>query len=47
VIKEGFTVSGGVVLKCATEIASFDELFKVADEKLYEAKTTGKNKICY
>ncbi|EXJ44317.1 diguanylate cyclase domain protein, partial [Vibrio parahaemolyticus VPTS-2010_2] len=26
---------------------SFDELFKAADEKLYEAKSTGKNKICY
>ncbi|WP_440889917.1 sensor domain-containing diguanylate cyclase [Vibrio sp. WZ-1] len=47
VIKEGFTVSGGVVVKGSTQLASFDELFKVADEKLYEAKTTGKNKICY
>ncbi|WP_211919703.1 diguanylate cyclase [Vibrio sp. B1REV9] len=47
VVEQGFTVSGGVVFQSSTELASFDELFKAADEKLYQAKTTGKNKICY
>ena len=43
----GFTVSGGVEFKSAAQLESFDELFKLADEKLYEAKSTGKNKICH
>ncbi|KGT35178.1 diguanylate cyclase, partial [Vibrio parahaemolyticus] len=47
VTKNGFTVSGGVVFSSASKAESFDELFKAADEKLYEAKSTGKNKICY
>ncbi|MDW3138325.1 GGDEF domain-containing protein, partial [Vibrio sp. 1288] len=47
VTKNGFTVSGGVVFSSASKAESFDELFKAADEKLYEAKSNGKNKICY
>ncbi|MHA2716007.1 GGDEF domain-containing protein [Vibrio owensii] len=47
VVAGGFTVSGGVEFKSSSQLESFDELFKVADEKLYEAKSTGKNKICY
>ncbi|MDE0549728.1 GGDEF domain-containing protein [Vibrio sp. VP6] len=47
VTKNGFTVSGSVVFSSASKAESFDELFKAADEKLYEAKSTGKNKICY
>ncbi|CDT90651.1 hypothetical protein VDIAB_220230 [Vibrio diabolicus] len=45
--KEGFTISGGVVFSKENREESFDELFKAADEKLYQAKSTGKNKICY
>ena len=47
VTKEGFTISGGVVFSKENRVESFDELFKAADEKLYQAKSTGKNKICY
>ncbi|EDP58225.1 diguanylate cyclase [Vibrio sp. AND4] len=47
VVKGGFTVSGGVEFMSAAQIESFDELFKCADEKLYLAKSTGKNKICH
>ena len=47
VVAGGFTVSGGVEFKSAAQLESFDELFKLADEKLYEAKSTGKNKICH
>lgn len=46
VVEGGFTVSGGacIVESDSTQL-SFDEVFKCADEKLYIAKTTGKNKI--
>ncbi|MDF4897008.1 diguanylate cyclase, partial [Vibrio parahaemolyticus] len=47
VTKEGFTISGGVVFSKESRVENFDELFKAADEKLYQAKSTGKNKICY
>ncbi|EKM31924.1 diguanylate cyclase domain protein [Vibrio harveyi] len=47
VVSGGFTVSGGVEFQSSPQLESFDELFKLADEKLYEAKSTGKNKICY
>ncbi len=43
----GFTVSGGVVIVEGDKERDFDVLFKAADEKLYEAKTTGKNKLVY
>ncbi|ARP37758.1 GGDEF domain-containing protein [Vibrio syngnathi] len=46
IVPNGFTVSGGV---CITEAEhnnlSFEEIFKHADEKLYVAKTTGKDRI--
>ncbi|RIZ55843.1 hypothetical protein AK966_04520 [Vibrio sp. PID23_8] len=47
VIELGFTVSGGVAFKSSSKLEHFDELFKIADKKLYQAKTTGKNKICF
>ncbi|MGR5132246.1 diguanylate cyclase [Vibrio alfacsensis] len=47
VIEQGFTVSGGVAFKSSSQLEHFDELFKIADQKLYQAKTTGKNKICF
>jgi diguanylate cyclase (GGDEF)-like protein len=37
-----YTVSVGV---CATLMDSLDDMLKVADEKLYDAKKTGKNKV--
>lgn len=43
----GFTVSGGVVIRESANGCDFDKLFKIADEKLYEAKTTGKNKLVF
>ncbi len=43
----GFTVSGGVVICESSTSYDFDKLFKIADEKLYEAKTTGKNKLVF
>ena len=47
VTSSGFTVSGGVVFCSEGGDKSFDELFKAADEKLYQAKHSGKNQICY
>jgi diguanylate cyclase (GGDEF)-like protein len=47
VTARGFTVSAGVVFRSGSRHQSFNELFKSADEKLYQAKSTGKNKICY
>ncbi|MFA0125160.1 diguanylate cyclase, partial [Vibrio sp. 10N.261.48.A2] len=48
IVPNGFTVSGGV---CITEAEhnnlSFEEIFKHADEKLYVAKTTGKDRIVF
>lgn len=41
--KFNFTVSGGVA--SLRDADSFEELFKAADEALYKAKETGKNKI--
>ncbi|MBD0785269.1 GGDEF domain-containing protein [Vibrio sp. Y2-5] len=43
----GFTVSGGVVISESAQGCDFDKLFKIADEKLYQAKTTGKNKLVF
>jgi diguanylate cyclase (GGDEF)-like protein len=45
ILDSGFTVSGGVVVTSYEESRDFDKLFKAADEKLYIAKTTGKDKL--
>ncbi|MCK6261983.1 diguanylate cyclase [Vibrio sp. ZSDE26] len=47
VIEQGFTVSGGAEIMGPTFDLDFVELFKLADEKLYQAKTSGKNKLIY
>lgn len=47
VLASGFTVSGGVEIVKGTHADNFDELFKAADEKLYRAKTTGKDKLVF
>ncbi|MEF1310103.1 GGDEF domain-containing protein [Vibrio mytili] len=47
IVENGFTVSGGVAFETTKQSRDFAELFKIADERLYQAKTTGKNKICY
>lgn len=48
VIEGGFTVSGGAcIVESESTHLNFDEVFKCADEKLYLAKTTGKNKIVF
>ncbi|EPB4931287.1 GGDEF domain-containing protein [Vibrio fluvialis] len=47
VVSNGFTISGGVEVIESDPDWSFDELFKLADEKLYEAKTTGKDKLVF
>ncbi|WP_192889084.1 sensor domain-containing diguanylate cyclase [Vibrio bathopelagicus] len=42
----GFTVSGGVcIVETEQSKLNFEEIFKYADEKLYVAKTTGKDRI--
>ncbi|WP_414931328.1 GGDEF domain-containing protein [Vibrio europaeus] len=46
-VKGGFTVSGGVEVIQRDVQSSFDKLFKAADEKLYQAKTSGKNKLVF
>lgn len=43
----GFTISGGVEIVTKDEERSFETLFKAADEKLYQAKTTGKDKLVF
>jgi PleD family two-component response regulator len=40
-----FTISVGAASKDANEI--FEDTFKKADQNLYEAKGTGKNKVVY
>ncbi|MGF1755335.1 sensor domain-containing diguanylate cyclase, partial [Vibrio makurazakiensis] len=46
VLQGGFTISGGAcVVEAKSNQLKFDALFKCADEKLYVAKTTGKNRI--
>ncbi len=47
VVEKGFTVSGGVEIIESSQGCDFDKLFKIADEKLYQAKTTGKNKLVF
>ncbi len=46
-VEGGFTVSGGVEVIQGDVQSSFDNLFKAADEKLYQAKTSGKNKLVF
>lgn len=46
-IENGFTVSGGVEIVEAEGASSFDLLFKAADEKLYQAKNSGKDKLVF
>lgn len=47
VVENGFTVSGGVEIINSSQGCDFDKLFKIADEKLYQAKTSGKNKLVF
>ncbi|WP_241909817.1 diguanylate cyclase [Vibrio sp. 10N.261.55.A7] len=47
VVNNGFTVSGGVEIASPSSSINFDVLIKSADEKLYQAKTSGKNKLVY
>tara|TARA_Y100001956_G_scaffold40825_1_gene39965 strand:+ start:1205 stop:2665 length:1461 start_codon:yes stop_codon:yes gene_type:complete len=47
VIASGFTISGGVEIVDGEKASNFDELFKAADEKLYQAKTSGKDKLVF
>jgi len=46
-VEGGFTVSGGVTIVTKNENSSFEVMFKAADEKLYQAKTTGKDKLVF
>lgn len=45
IVSSGFSVSGGFVVKPVTEKSDLDDLLKQADEKLYIAKQSGKNRI--
>ncbi|EGR4325618.1 diguanylate cyclase, partial [Vibrio cholerae] len=47
ILEPGFTVSGGIEVVESTTDRSFEDLFKAADEKLYVAKTSGKNQLVY
>lgn len=47
VIESGFTISGGAEIVSGDTHLSFERLFKAADEKLYYAKTHGKNQIVF
>lgn len=47
IVNGGFTVSGGGVIVQHAGKDDFSKLFKAADEKLYHAKTNGKNKIIF
>ncbi len=47
IINGGFTVSGGVKVTRVSERSDFEKLFKAADEKLYIAKTSGKNQLVF
>lgn len=48
VVPNGFTVSGGVcIVETEQNKLNFEEIFKYADEKLYVAKTTGKDRIVF
>ncbi|TQP38323.1 sensor domain-containing diguanylate cyclase [Vibrio cholerae] len=47
ILEPGFTISGGIEVVESTTDRSFEDLFKAADEKLYVAKTSGKNQLVY
>ncbi|KHT45822.1 sensor domain-containing diguanylate cyclase [Vibrio sinaloensis] len=47
VVAPGFTVSGGVEIVDEAQASNFEALFKAADEKLYQAKTSGKDKLVF
>ncbi|KGY11963.1 diguanylate cyclase [Vibrio tubiashii] len=47
VIESGFTISGGAEIVSGDAHLNFERLFKAADEKLYYAKTHGKNQIVF
>lgn len=47
IIKEGFTVSGGMAIQNQQRLLDLDGLIKEADDKLYQAKQSGKNKVVY
>lgn len=47
VVENGFTVSGGVEVIEAGAYSSFDVIFKAADEKLYQAKNSGKDQLVF
>ena len=44
-VSEHLTASVGLIVKEGKDITSSDELYKLADEALYEAKNSGRNKI--
>lgn len=46
-LDNGFTVSGGAQVIEAQNAGSFDVLFKAADEKLYQAKNSGKDQLVF
>ena len=46
IVPNGFTISGGVcIVETKQSKLNFDEIFKYADEKLYVAKTAGKDRL--
>ncbi|UPQ88791.1 GGDEF domain-containing protein [Vibrio sinaloensis] len=47
VLELGFTISGGAEIVSGDTHLNFERLFKAADEKLYHAKTHGKNQIVF
>ncbi|MFG0604701.1 diguanylate cyclase [Vibrio mimicus] len=47
ILEDGFTLSGGVEVVESKMGLTFEQLFKAADEKLYVAKTSGKNQLVY
>ncbi|TVU61903.1 diguanylate cyclase [Vibrio atlanticus] len=48
IVPNGFTVSGGVcIVETKQSQLNFEEIFKYADEKLYAAKTTGKDRLVF
>ena len=46
-VSDYVTISGGLVSLIPTEESTIDSIMRLADERLYEAKKTGRNKIIY